>query len=480
MKRALWQFNLKHLFLLLANFFVVPSSMAEDELSIKLSYEQARQILQQKSDAIEAANHQVSSELDYRKSLDRLKLPTLSISAGVMAYDSERELDIEPLQQAIGQVIPGANQLIPSSLGIDLNAVNPTAALTSSWLLYTGGQTDAAQRFADAGIALAEAERKGTYEQQEKLLATLYFGQLLAGRVLAIREEVLHGVEQHLHLAKRFEEKGILSKVERLHAQVAYDEANRNYIQARADFGIADMALRRLLRSEASVKPQTGLFVLSKSLEPVDRFINAALEGHSQLAQIRAKHKQAEQGKVIEEARWKPSVVAYGTYNLAQEDADFSNPLPLLEPDWVVGVNVSYPLFDRYNRNRLISAAEQKIQRVDALERELKTGLVTLIEKSYRSTERSREQFVLLESNIELAQETLQLRERLFEEGLGTSLDVVDARLAAARAETERAVAAYAFVISLVDLLDASGQLERFNEYVKLADIRLAVRESKQ
>jgi len=72
----------------------------------------------------------------------------------------------------------------------------------------------------------------------------------------------------------------------------------------------------------------------------------------------------------------------------------------------------------------------------------------------------------------------LQLRERLFEEGLGTSLDVVDARLAAARAQTERASAAYTFVVSLVELLDASGQLEQFNDYVGRADVHLTRQEN--
>jgi outer membrane protein TolC len=445
-----------------------------------LSYEQARQQLLQQSDAIHAADFQVDTERDRRQALDRLRLPTLTVSAGVLAYGSERELDIQPLQQALGQAIPSAGQLVPSSVDLDFNAVNTTAALTSSWLLYTGGRTGAARRFAESGIALAEAAREGTREHQEKLLATLYFGHLLARQVLEIRNDVLEGVERHLHLATRFEDRGVLSKVERLHAQVTYDEARRNVAQAQADFGIADVALRRLLRSEQPIKPQTLLFVLTRPLAPLSDFLKAGLENHSQVALLRAKRHQAIEGKVVEQARWKPSVAAYGAYNLAPQDADLSDPLPLLQPDWLVGVNVTYTLFDRHNRRRLVSAAEGQIQRVSALQRELETGLATLIESSYRSVDRARAQFVLLDSSIELAQETLLLRERLFTEGLGTSLDVVDARLAAARAETERAAAAYAFVVSLVDLLEASGQLERFNDYVGLADVRLSIEEKKK
>jgi len=445
-----------------------------------LSYEQALQRLYQQSDAIHAANYYVDSERDRRQSLDRLHLPTLSISAGIQAYSLQRELNVEPLQQAAEDLVPGANQLFPSSIDLDFNAVDPVAAITSSWQLYTGGRIKASRRLADAGIAQAEAERDGALEQQEKQLATIYFSHLLALSVLTIREDVLESVGHHLHLAKRFEKEGVLSKVERLHAQVAFDEARRNLEQARADFGIADDTLRRLLRSDQPIKPLTQLFLLSRPLAPLAEFLRAGFAGHSQLGVLRANRKQAQQGKVIEQARFKPTVVAYGSYNLAQEDAEFSNPMPLLDPDWVIGINISYPLFDRYNRRRLISAAGRKVQQVTALQRELETVIATVIENSYRSVDRAREQFMLLESSIELAQETLRLRERLFEEGLGTSLDVVDARLASARAETERAVAAYSFVLSLVDLLEASGQLDSFSDYVEQADIRLLSKESKQ
>lgn len=439
-----------------------------------LTYQQARELLRDQSDAIRAAHYQVESEQDRRRALDQLHLPTLSIRAGALAYGSERRLNIEPLQQALGQVVPGASQLVPGSVELEYDDVSPTAALTSSWLLYTGGRTSAARRLADAMIDQAQAERQGAVDHEEYVLATMYFGHLLAERVLKIREDVLAGVERHLHQATRFEDEGVLSRVERMHAQVAYDEARRNLEQAQADFDIGSVALQRLLRRDQSIKPQTRLFVITQPLPPLSEFLDSGLEGHSKLAALRAKRRQAEQGRAVEEARWKPTVIAFGAYNLAPRDADFSDPLPLLVPDWVVGINVTYPLFDRESRRRLVSAADNQIRRINALERELETGLATLIEKNYRSVERARGQFELLQSNIELTEETVRLRERLFEEGLGTSLDVVDARLAAARAETERAIAAYDFVVSLVGLLDASGQLEQFGEYLARADVRLS------
>ena len=56
------------------------------------------------------------------------------------------------------------------------------------------------------------------------------------------------------------------------------------------------------------------------------------------------------------------------------------------------------------------------------------------------------------------------MRTRAFEEGLATSLDVVDARLSLSRVELERLAAAYEFDVALADLLEASGQGARFEQ----------------
>jgi outer membrane protein TolC len=458
-----------------ANFMFVSFAQADTPLS----YVEAKKQLIEQSDAIPASNFNIANKQNVQASLKQLSFPTLSIDAGYQAYSLQRELNIEPLQQVAGQMIPGADQLIPSSIDIDLDGAKPEASITSVWKLYTGGRIKAARIAAAASVSEAKAERDGTFEQQEKLLATVYFGHLLAKHILKIREDVRDDVERHLHQAKRFESNGILSKVERLHAQVAFDEASRNLEQARADFEIAGLTLQRLLRSDESIKPITDLFVITKPLAPLAHFLDIGLTNHSQLAVLRAKHKQAEQAKVIEEARWKPTVVAYGSYNLARHNADFSDPLPLLDPDWVVGVNVSYKIFDSTNRRHSVNAASFQVDKVDALTREFQMRLGTYIETSYRSVERARAQYMLLASNIELAEETLKLRERLFSEGLGTSLDVIDARLSVAKAQTEQSAAAYDYVLSLVDLLEGSGQLQEFSRYINQADYSMTIEENK-
>ncbi len=90
--------------------------------------------------------------------------------------------------------------------------------------------------------------------------------------------------------------------------------------------------------------------------------------------------------------------------------------------------------------------------------------------KAWNELETARQQYVLLDSSIAQAQENLRLQELAFREGQATSLDVIDARLGLGGARVERAQAAYQYDIALAQLLEVSGQMDRFEEYRRRAD----------
>jgi outer membrane protein TolC len=136
-------------------------------------------------------------------------------------------------------------------------------------------------------------------------------------------------------------------------------------------------------------------------------------------------------------------------------------------------VGVSFKLFSREDRASKVSSARATLHQAESLESAAEIGIATEVEAAYRRVEQAREQFKLLDSTIALAEENLRLHERGFGEGQATSLDVSDARNALARSQTARALAAYDYVIALVQLLQASGQTKTFPEFIHQADITL-------
>lgn len=90
--------------------------------------------------------------------------------------------------------------------------------------------------------------------------------------------------------------------------------------------------------------------------------------------------------------------------------------------------------------------------------------------KAWYELETARQQFVLLDSSIEQSRENLRLQELAFREGQATSLDVIDARLGLGGTEVERAQAAYQYDVALAQLLEISGQMDRYEEFRRRAD----------
>jgi outer membrane protein TolC len=185
------------------------------------------------------------------------------------------------------------------------------------------------------------------------------------------------------------------------------------------------------------------------------------------LSAFDAKREQAKQGIAIAESAWKPEIFAFGSYGLIKHYQT------LVEPNWIAGVGVNFTLFSREDRGSKVGAAREGLRQVETLEAETRNVIDTAVETSYRKVEQAREQFNLLDSTLALTRENLRLRERGFDEGQATSLDVNDARNALARSETERAKAAYDFVVALAQLLEASGQARSLSEFVQRADIQL-------
>ena len=419
-------------------------------IAAPLSYEDARAALQSVSDLHKSGEAGVDRNQYEARAADSLGLPEVSVSATQVFGSKTGSIPGTPL----------------GTIDFHSNLNGPRSSINSTWSIYTGGRITATQRALAASVDQARAELTVTEEQLDLQLAQVYFGLELASNIERTRTSVLQQADRQLERAVRFEQQGIMAKVERLNAQVSRDEAARDLVRAQRDREIAQARLQRLLHRDVMAEPSTPLFVITNGLKPLPEWLSLAERQNPILAAFDAKREQAQQGIVIAESRWKPEVFAFGSYALIKHYQS------LVEPNWIAGIGVNFTLFSREDRASKVSAAREGLRQVQTLEDETRNVIDTAVETSYRKVEQAREQFNLLDSTLALARENLRLRERGFDEGQATSLDVNDARNALAKSETARAVAAYDFVVALAQLLEASGQARALPQFVQQADIQ--------
>jgi outer membrane protein TolC len=424
-----------------------------------LSFADAVAAARSRNESLLAARAEERQRQDERKAAKGLYFPTVSFVPLYTHLNEEILLDLDPIRDVVLKLHPQVPPaLVPPFEETLFKQDMLRLPLTARWPLFTGGRIRAANRAAEARVQDASAQARMAEEGVTRALVRAYFGLRLALADKAVRTDVLDGLERHVADARRLEEEGLIAKAERLSAEVARAEADRQLRRAAHDVEIARSALANVLAVDGDPgDPVTPLFVLG-GLEPVERFREAALASHPALARLAAQQALAGEAVAAEKGSLWPEVFAYGLYETRKAD------LSPIEPEWMAGVGARVELFDGGARLRKVAAARAQQDRVAHLDRKLRRDLGTLVERHYREAEKAREQWQALEAARELADESLRARSRAFEEGLGTSLEVVDARLAQQKVRLERLAAAHAFVNALAELLEASGQGERFEE----------------
>ena len=476
-----------------------PSALAQTQAAAEtprtpLTYAEAEARLRTTSSLGRAAGYGVEAAEAQAQVAAGLNRPTVSLDAQLIRYRKTFDLSLsdalDRAQSDLGAAIPGLISDLPGVPGDVLNAVGQRleaalpeifAALphdirlqvddttfrptvTALQPIYTGGAIPALRRAAAANVDLAEARRQEALNLESVNLARAYFGQVLAAEALKIALETRDGFDLHLKNARRMEEEGMLSRAQTLQVEVARDAAQRQVNRAELEHENAVASLARVADVEAGVTPTTPLFVNRDPVGPAAVFLDSASQSNSRLVQAQAGRDLAEAGADLAASRMKPSVYAFGTYNMNPDDA-----LPT-EPDWAFGLGARYTLMSSLDRRRMLGAARAQASAAGEVERQARDDARLLVTRAYNQVELARRQFLSMDSSLEAARENLRVQEVGFREGEATAASVIDARNLLGTARLQRAAAAYEYDLSLSALLAAAGSDQTLNDYLQRDD----------
>ncbi|MBR0574260.1 MULTISPECIES: TolC family protein [Pasteurellaceae] len=342
---------------------------------------------------------------------------------------------------------------IPSNIHLQKQDNFSNAHLMALLPLYTGGRINAIQEFAQGRADANATEVVTTKEELLKTLIKRYFQVQLAERVVKVREVALKSVKGHSHSAKRMQQLGMISKVQRLQAVAALSDAEFQLDKAKDNLRLAQRALNSLLQGK-NINTATTLFVKKHKLAPLSTFQTKAQAHYPIFAQIKAKRKQAKAMEQLSDAAWKPSVAAFGSYQLDKDH------------NWVVGINARWTLHSSVDRSKIQQAAQMTLRQVDAIYRQVEKDINLLVEKNWLAVDDTRQRYQSLAKEETLAQQVLKLHRAGFKEGINTVIELNDAQAKLVKIQTERANVAYEYVIALAELLESTGNLHTFVDYI--------------
>jgi len=411
-------------------------------------------------------------------------LPTLSIQAGFNHLNDPLSISLDPIRQAMialqtknevefknlytlistGSTLSDANkqlvaQAAKAGLEKQLPAFESQLKRQDYWKgslrliqpLFTGGKLIAAKDFSSSKYDESLVELQTVKNEITAEVTSYYLSVVLMQEVVKVRRDVVSGIERHVLLAEKLLAEGLISQFNVLRAKTALADAKKNLQQDSTKLSIATLALLNTMGdTSVSVKLNEGLLFFESNMNS-DSLIATAKINQPAFQLLALKKEQAAIGYTSELSKFMPTIVAFGEYEL------FPEYLSALEPEWVVGVQAQFTLFNGFKDYHSLQIAEYVEKEVDYAELDVERKIALLVNKHYREVLSAQQNYTLCEDAILFAQENLRLNQKRFETGLGTSLELIDAQLQLEKALIDSRIALFNYYSSLNALSLTTG-----------------------
>lgn len=405
------------------------------------------------SENIEVNSSQMSSSLN--------DLGGLYSAAFVEAYGDQIGLSGVSAESAFSTMTSVLGQFPDYTNMVIDNQEYVTAALTATQPLFTGGKIIAAKKYAKAELQSADIELKQIKDEIANELIERYLNVVLLNQVIKVREQVYDGMLKHKEQAERAIQLEILPKHVLLRAQVAVADAEKDLNNERNKMQLAQMALRSTMNIPDSVHFKVMDSIAYRDIYlDFDALLHTAYVQQPILELINQKEVMAKQAHAIEKSKFMPNVAAFGSYNMFRED------LPIIPPKFMVGVQAQINIFNGFKDINKLKASKHLQMEVENAKAYATQQIHLLVKSNYTNALNQQKLYNSHITTVELAKENLRINKRRFEEGIGKSIDVIDASLLYEKSKVEQLVALDGYFKAIANLYTAIGEPDKIIQII--------------
>ncbi|MGA9363118.1 MAG: TolC family protein [Bacteroidota bacterium] len=286
-----------------------------------------------------------------------------------------------------------------------------------------------------------------------------FYAVMLAQRLVDVSREGLEVAKANYENVRSLYNHGAAAEYDFLRAEVQVASTEPMLIQAENNLELAKNALKNLLavdlKQEIEVK---GDFIYAETpADLVQQANSAALEKNPTIRQLALQESILQKNIDIERADYFPTLSLFGSYQWQTQDNSFR----LRDYTWaqslVVGVQVSYSLFNGFRTSSRAEQASIDRQKVQYTRLKAEEGLSIQILQAQLNMEEAKKRIAAQEKSISQAEKALAIAQTRYKSGVGTQLELLDTEAALTRTQTNYAQAVYDFLIAKAEWERAVG-----------------------
>lgn len=427
-----------------------------------LSYQGAMDLMMQHNKKFHALQKQQEASSYAAKQRVGLRFPEIKLSAKAVHLNDDLRIDMNHKRNALSNFL---KFIKPEMLGdwrytfqkqhfgsVDLDFTYP---------IFAGGKINAAIKAFKIQTKITDKE---VLKKQNKLISELtnrYFQSQLAEEVQKLRKQLVAGSQKHLFNAKKLEENGMIATIERLQAESAVADAQREWVVAEKNTQLARTALAGTIGVPKCPQQLTTTLFEVHGLQPLSYYQHQAKTYFPDIEKLYLMEQLATENIKAKKSAYIPTLALMGKAHL------YSKNLPITEPKWFVGVGCSITIFDGMKRRNELREANVSKEQIILFREQAIQDIQVLVKKHYQEIEKQKALLLSLNKNIQFAEELLRVKTKAFKEGFARSVDIVDANLYLAATKTKRLQALYEMDIYLASLLEVCGESETLKDYIK-------------
>jgi len=359
---------------------------------------------------IVAANSVRSSQYTVRSSRAAL-LPTLTATASQSTKSGDQ----------LGQ----NGKLVPYTSSWTYNT-----QLSSQMTLFDAGKMFADIKTARANVAAAQATEVNTEYGIALSVKTTYNAILAAKESEAAARAQLEAAQLQLQTSIAKVNAGAANVSDSLRSVVQVGNAQLALLTAQSTYRTQNAALTRLVGTKYFVTADLADTV-EHPVAPLDSagIMSLALEGPT-IRQYEAQATAASASERSAKAAYLPTISISATYGGNGTAAAYglnNSPFPYSRG---ISFNVNYPIFNRFQRENTLAAAQINHENADAQMRDARLGAQQNIITAIATMRNAEETMRVQQINVQASQEDLRVQQQRYNLGASVLLDVLNSQLA--------------------------------------------------
>ncbi len=326
------------------------------------------------------------------------------------------------------------------------------AGLTAYQSLYSAGRNEALRALARLGVSTARLSAAAHRHQIVLATTQLFYALTQAQGLLEVAQQNEQRADEQLRIAMARVKAGAAPRFDQLRAEVEVANAHQQVIAAETAVATVNNQLKNLLAIDlqrpVEVKPQPQ----PKPISP-DPYAC-----HQMALANRKEIKIAQQGLAIAEQNMRlaravrgvnlGAIASYTRQNATGFGEDYS---------WAVGVQATKPIIDGGSSRSKEQQAQTQLRQAKLGVQQV-TELVALdVSQALLALDEAKAKLASTSKTVEQAEEGFRLAQIRYEAGVGTPVEVTDARTALTAAETNHVNAVYSYGVAEAQLARAVG-----------------------